>query len=80
MTKKYYHDYFGTEEDLDNMINKLNEYEETIPELKKYISRVLFVLACSQLPENTKLSFEEIEAISKLQDFIGEKIVDLEKK
>ena len=58
----------------------LNEQEETIQELKKYISRVLFVLGCSKLPENTRLSDEEIEAISKLQNFIDEKIVDLEKK
>ena len=28
----------------------------------------------------SEISDEEIEAISKLQDFIGEKIVDLEKK
>lgn len=49
-------------------------------ELKKYISRVLFVLGCSELPKGTRLSNEEIEAISKLQNFIGEEIIDLEKK
>ena len=33
-----------------------------------------------EMLKDSGLSDEEIEAISKLQDFIGEKIVDLEKK
>ncbi len=76
MTRKYNYGNITISRNTKKGYSELIEEHE---ELKKYISRVLFVLGCSELPKGTRLSYEEIEAISKLQNFIGEEIVDLEK-
>lgn len=57
------------------VIQNYNEMKQMIEDLKQ----VLFVLACSSLPEDTYYSDSEIEAIERLTSYIGEKIIDIDK-
>ena len=74
MTRKYNYGNITISRNTKKGYSELIEEHE---ELKKYISRVLFVLGCSELPKG----YPDIQyySISKLQNFIGEEIVDLEK-
>lgn len=57
------------------VIQNYDEMKQMIADLKQ----VLFVLACSSLPEDTYYSDSEIEAIERLTSYIGEKIIDIDK-
>ena len=57
------------------IIQNYDEMKQMIADLKQ----VLFVLACSSLPEDTYYSDSEIEAIERLTSYIGEKIIDIDK-
>lgn len=63
-------------------IEKKRQVIQNYDEMKQMIAdvkQVLFVLACSSLPEDTYYSDSEIEAIERLTSYIGEKIIDIDK-
>ena len=57
------------------IIQNYDEMKQMIADLKQ----VLFVLACSSLPEDTYYSDSEIKAIERLTSYIGKKIIDIDK-
>lgn len=57
------------------IIQNYDEMKQMIADVKQ----VLFVLACSSLPEDTYYSDSEIESIERLTSYIGEKIIDIDK-
>lgn len=83
---------FGESDDLQKIVDLLNQLSEENEKLKKDgmsyylnetlvedIKTLLVVLAFCEFPKTNRLSTDEFSAIARLQGFLCENIIDLDK-